>query len=214
MTVRPRIVLTGGPCGGKSALIDELAADPTWAGRFLAWPETASFARIAGITPAEKLFERVVVNLAMALEDGLERALEPEDRRVVLCHRGSLDALAFWRRQGWPQDEFFEYTKTTQEVHYARYAGVIHLVTAADGALDAYTRWPAAHRPESPEEAIALDRWLAEAWGGHPHYHRTDNAGRDWAAKSKAARAALAELAGGWVAAALPLPDAPPSVSD
>jgi hypothetical protein len=40
--------------------------------------------------PAEKLFERVVFNLATALEDGLDRALDPNDRRVILCHRGSL----------------------------------------------------------------------------------------------------------------------------
>jgi len=196
MSARPRIVLTGGPGGGKSTLIDELRADPAWAGRFLAWPETVSFARITGISPAEKLFERVVVNLAIALEDGLDRALEPTDRRVMVCHRGSLDALAFWRRQGWPEDEFFEFTATTREAHYGRYAGILHLVTAADGALDAYTRWPAAHRPESPEEAIALDQWLEDAWGSHPRYRRIDNVGRDWAAKSQAARTALAELVG------------------
>ena len=132
----------------------------------------------------------------MALEDGLDRALETADRRTIVCHRGSLDPLAFWRQRGWPQDEFFEYTATTREIHYARYAGVIHLVTAADGAPDAYRRWPAAHRPESPQEATALDRWLEEAWGDHPHYRRIDNSGRDWAAKSQTARAALAELAG------------------
>lgn len=196
MSARPRIVLTGGPCGGKSALIDDLRADPAWTARFLAWPETASFARIAGISPAEKLFERVVVHLAMALEDGLDRALEPADRRVILCHRGSLDPLAFWRQRGWSADEFFKFTGTTREAHYARYSGVIHLVTAADGALPAYSRWPAVHRPETPEEAIALDGWLEEAWRDHPGYRRIDNTGRDWATKSVAARAALAELLG------------------
>lgn len=38
--------------------------------------------------------------------------------------------------------------------------------------------------------------WLEEAWGGHPRYRRIDNVGGDWAAKSKAARAALAQLVG------------------
>jgi hypothetical protein len=196
VSARPRIVLTGGPGGGKSALIEELRTDPAWAGRFLAWPETVAFVRISGISPAERLFERVVVNFAMALEDGLDRALEPSDRRLILCHRGSLDALAFWRARGWAQDEFFEFTGMTRKAHYERYAGVLHLVTAADGAAHAYRRRPAAHRPESAQEAIALDRWLVEAWGGHPRYRRIDNAGRDWPAKSHAARAALAELAG------------------
>ena len=205
MSARPRIVLTGGPGGGKSTLIEELGGDQAWAGRFVAWPETVSFARIAGIPPTEKLFERVVVNLATALEDALDRALDPTDRRIILCHRGSLDALAFWRQRGWSSDEFFEFTGTTREGHYARYAGVIHLVTAADGAPAAYARWPDAHRPESPAEAIVLDDWLAEAWGSHPRYRRIDNAGRDWVAKSLAARAVLAELTLGLHDAATPL---------
>lgn len=196
MAERPRIVLTGGPGGGKSALIDELRRDPSWSPRFVAWPETVAFAGIAGISPSEKLFERVVVELAMALEDALDRAFEPDDRRFVLCHRGSLDPLAFWRRQGWPPDEFFAFTTTTLETHYARYAGVIHLVSAADGAAETYTRWPESHRPELPDEAIALDRWLAEAWGGHPGYRRIDNAGLGWDAKARAAREALEELVG------------------
>ena len=204
MSARPRIVLTGGPGGGKSTLIEELRVDPAWAGRFVAWPETVSFARIVGIPPTEKLFERVVVNLATALEDALDRALDPTDRRVILCHRGSLDAMAFWRQRGWSPDEFFEFTRTTREGHYARYAGVIHLVTAADGAPAAYTRWPDAHRPESPAEAVAVDDWLAEAWGSHPWYRRIDNVGRDWAAKSMAARATLAEMALSWLGNATP----------
>ncbi|MHB8958936.1 MAG: AAA family ATPase [Candidatus Limnocylindrales bacterium] len=152
---RPRFVLTGGPGGGKSTLIEELRVDPTWADRFVAWPETVSFARFAGIQPTEKLFERVVVNLAVALEDALDRALDPTDRRVILCHRGSLDALAFWRQRGWSPGEFYAFTRTTREGHYARYAGVIHLVTAANGAPAAYARWPDAHRPGGDGIALA-----------------------------------------------------------
>ncbi len=194
MTTRLRIVLTGGPCGGKSALIGELRADPAWAGRFLAWPETVSFVRIAGISPGEKLFERLVVNLAMALEGGLDRTLEPNDRRVILCHRGSFDPLAFWRQRGWPERAFFAFTGTTRESHYRRYAAVIHLVTTADGAPLEYTRWPHAHRPEEAEEAIRLDMWLREAWSGHPRYWCIGNTGRDWATKSREAREILSGL--------------------
>jgi hypothetical protein len=43
----------------------------------------------------------------------------------------------------------------------------------------AYTRWPQTHRPEEPDQAIQLDRWLEEVRGGHPRYTRLDNAGRD-----------------------------------
>ena len=78
--------------------------------------------------------------------------------------------------------------------HYARYHAVIHLVTAADGAASHYTRWPEAHRRETVEEAVRLDRLLHEVWRAHPRYYRVDNEGRDWRAKSEAAQRILARL--------------------
>ena len=162
MSRRPVIVLTGGPGGGKSTLIEELRRDPAWVARFVALPEAVHYARFTNISPQDKLLQRVIVHLQMALEDGLDRALGPEDSRPIICHRGSLDPLAFWRQRGWPVDEFFPFIGICREDHYRRYAGVIHLVTAADGVPREYTRWPVAHRPEEPEEAIRLDRWLAK----------------------------------------------------
>jgi hypothetical protein len=79
MSARPRIVLTGGPCGGKSALIADLLADPAWAGRVLAWPETVSFARIGGISVAEPLFERV---------KECQEALDARTSNAPHCQRG------------------------------------------------------------------------------------------------------------------------------
>lgn len=188
---RPMIALTGGPGGGKSTLIDDLSRDPAWSGRFVALPETAHTARHVLITPKVKLFQRAMVELQISLEDGLDRALGPGDRRAIICHRGSLDPVAFWRQRGWSMDEFYSFTGTRPQEHYQRYAAVIHLVTAADGVPWEYTRWPEAHRPEDAEEALQLDRWLAEGWGGHPEYHRIDNRGRDWPAKSAEARRIL-----------------------
>jgi hypothetical protein len=194
MKKRPVIVLTGGPDGGKTTLIEDLQHDPIWAERFVALPETVHYAKLVNISPREKLFQRVMVDLQMALEDGLKRALDSVDPRPIICHRGSLDPLAFWLQRGWPEDEFFEFTETCLEDHYRRYSAVIHLVTSADGVPWAYTRWPKAHRPEESEEAIRLDRWLHKAWSGHPNYFRLDNEGRDWAAKSKEARDILSSL--------------------
>ncbi len=191
MSTQPAIVLTGGPGGGKTALIEDLSRDPAWAGRFAALPEAIFLMRDIHISPCERLFQRVMVHLQLALEDGLARALGPEDPRLVLCHRGALDPLAYWLDRGWPEDEFYAFMGVSRPALYDRYRAVIHLVTAADGAADYYCRWPDAHRPEQPADAIRLDRLLEQVWGDHPHYHRLDNAGRDWPAKSAAARAIL-----------------------
>lgn len=187
----PIIALTGGPGGGKTTLIDELRRDPAWSGRFAALPEAISLMSGMAISPRERLFQRIMVHVQMALEDGLDRAFAAESGRFILCHRGSLDPLAYWLDRGWQEDEFFAYTGTTREEHYRRYAAVIHLVTAADGAEHAYRCWPEAHRPETTEDSIRIDQLLQQVWSGHPRYYRINNVGRDWMAKSKEARMIL-----------------------
>jgi hypothetical protein len=193
-TMSKRVVLTGGPGGGKTALIQELAEDPAWRGRFLVLPEAIFVAGRVGISARERLFQRLMVETQCALEDVLSRILNPTDPRVVLCHRGTLDPLAYWLDRGWPEDEFFTFTRMNRAEHYHRYQSVIHLVTAADGAETHYRRWPEAHRPESVEQAVRIDRLLQEVWSGHPNYYRLDNEGRDWAAKARAARGLLARV--------------------
>lgn len=188
------LVLTGGPSGGKTTLIDELLRDPVWAGQVAALPEAIFTLRQVGISPREKLFQRVMVYMQIAMEDSLSRALGSDNRRLILCHRGSLDPLAYWLDQGWDEEEFFSFTGTKREELYRRYSAVIHLVTAADGAAEYYTRWPDAHRPETPEAAIKIDRLLAKVWGGHPQYYRIDNLGIGWAEKADRARQILSAI--------------------
>jgi hypothetical protein len=188
------IVLTGGPGGGKSTLIAELACDPVWTGHFVTLPEAIHAAHLLDVLPGGRLFELAMVHLRTSLEDDLQRALGSEGPRVILCHRGSLDSLAYWLRRGWPEAEFFTLTGTQREDHYRRYRAVIHLVTAADGAVWAYKRWPEAHRPEKAADAIHIDRLLQRVWADHPNYFRVDNQGRDWRSKSKAARDIMSML--------------------
>lgn len=190
LTRLKRLVLTGGPCGGKTRLISELQHDPDWVHRFFVLPEVISVAGQSGVLPQEQLFQRVMVATQMALEDAMDAALA-DDWHLLLCHRGTLDPLAYWLDRGWSEQEFFEFTQTNREAHYSRYIGVVHLVTAADGACEHYVHWPDADRTESPEGAIRIDRSLEHAWGGHPRYICIENIGRDWATKSRMARNAL-----------------------
>lgn len=194
MTKRCIVVLTGGPGGGKTTLLEELARDPAWANRFVALPEAIFATRFLNIAPREKLFQRVMVNLEIGIEDAVARALCAADPRAILCHRGTLDPLAYWLDCGWTEEEFLAFTETRREEHYARYTAVIHFVTAADDAPQAYKRYPEAHRPEKPKDAIRLDRLLEHVWRDHPRYFRIDNTGRDWEVKAEEARRILEKL--------------------
>ena len=192
--MRELIVLTGGPGGGKTTLIEALAQDPVWRESFLALPEAILIAGRVGVPTQERLFQRLMVEFQRGLEDALARALDPSDPRFILCHRGTLDPLAYWLDRGWPEDRFFAFTGMKREDHLRRYTAVIHLVTAADGAEEYYARWPESHRPEQIEDAVRLDALLHRVWRDHPHYYRLGNEGQDWAAKSEKARDVLSGL--------------------
>lgn len=188
MTKPCLICLTGGPGGGKTSLIEELVHRQTTGTNYVGLPEAISVTGQLGISSNEKYFQRIMVHLQIALEDGLQRALIDSSGAVILCHRGSLDPLAYWLDRGWQEEAFFAYTGTSRGEHIQRYTAVLHLVTAADGAVEHYTRWPEAHRPETLVDAVRLDRLLNRVWRDHPHYYRIDNQDRNWHQKAKLAR--------------------------
>jgi hypothetical protein len=73
-----------------------------------------------------------------------------------------------------------------------RYAVVLHLQTAAVGAVAAYRRWPNAHRPETLAQAAEIDHFCALVWRDHPHYKLIPNKNCAWLEKSQMAKRLLA----------------------
>jgi predicted ATPase len=188
-------VLTGGPGGGKSTLIAELRAADRSAQRWLLVPEAAPLLFQAGLDAREQRFQVATAGLQVALETACAQAARPG--QVLICHRGALDTLAYWRRNGWPEADFFALTGTSREDYLARYQGVIHLQTTAIGAAAHYRRWPETHRPETPAQAAEIDHLCAQAWQSHPGYMLIANEGRSWPAKARAAR----DLLDSWLTA-------------
>jgi hypothetical protein len=97
MPRRPVVVLTGDPGGGKSSLMEELKQDPAWDGRLLFLPQAVQAMHTVNRSPREKLFQRVLVNLQMGLEDGLARSAGFAVSALVCyncgCHILSYDYL-------------------------------------------------------------------------------------------------------------------------
>lgn len=191
----PVIVVSGGPCGGKSTFLVHVRE---WLESYGLYPlivsETATEFITAGVTPKvlhHVSFQEQLFLYSIDRESRyLDIAEKIEGRQVVvLCDRGLLDPAAYMA----PKEYAGMITKLgyTKGDLMSRYKLVIHLVTAADGAEDFYTLSNNIARGESPEEARLLDKKTQHAWLGHPHQVIVDNS-TDFATKMKRALRSLA----------------------
>lgn len=162
---RCRIVLTGGPGGGKTTAADlfrrELGA------RVVIVPEAATILFSGGFprssaADAKRATQTAIFHVQRHLED-VQSALFPD--RVLLCDRGTIDGAAYW--PGSP-DEFFRELGSTLESELQRYDAVVFFQSAAVGGIAIEGGNPI--RIENLEEALELDRRLRGLWSKHPRF--------------------------------------------
>jgi CYTH domain-containing protein/predicted ATPase len=184
-----RIVLTGGPCGGKTTALTRITERMQDLGfRVLRVPEVPTLlllggATLDGVTLEQFIaFETSVLETQIALEDGFLRVAAASDQPcVVVYDRGLLDVSAYLPDSAW-RSLLDDHGWSVVALRDRRYDAVIHMVTAADGAEGFYTTANNAARRETPAQARDLDARLREAWVGHPHLRVIDNS-TDFAAK-------------------------------
>ena len=126
--VKKRIVITGGPGGGKTTALDLFRRE--FSGKIASVPESATMIFSGGIERSTninvlKAQQTAIFNLQKHLED-IQRATYPEC--LILCDRGTLDGLAYWPES---EEDFFDQMNTNLEQELARYDGVIFFETAA-----------------------------------------------------------------------------------
>jgi len=185
----PRIVLTGGPGGGKTTFLRDLrSADPDRQ-KYVLVPEAATLLIGAGHLPGTKEFQLAVVRLQLALEQTCSDLVRPG--QVLVCDRSTVDSLAYWFLLGGSEEEFFLRIGLSKEAIYGRYDGALHLRTAARGAEKRYIRLQEGARMETPEEAAEIDALCAQVWSPHPGYRLIENLGDGWEKKSQRAKEAL-----------------------
>lgn len=175
-----KIVVTGGPCAGKSTALSWIQNAFSQRGYTVLFvPETATELISGGVAPwtcgTNLDFQKGQMRLQLEKEAIFEQAARTmnNEKLLIVCDRGALDNKAYM------DDEEYEAVlkglgKTHEELLLS-YDAVFHLVTAANGAEQFYTLENNAARTESPEEAMALDDKLIAAWTGHPHLRVIDN---------------------------------------
>lgn len=176
-----KIVITGGPCAGKTTGMSWIQNAFTERGYTVLFiPEIATELISGGVAPwtcgSNGEYQKCQLKLQMEKEKVFEYAARTMDSEKILivCDRGALDNKAYMT-----DAEFAvaaNYVGANEVELRDGYDAVFHLVTAAKGAQKFYTTANNTARTETPEEAAALDDKLIAAWTGHPHLRIIDNA--------------------------------------
>lgn len=159
-----RVVLTGGPCAGKSTVMTDLTqllreknflvfTMPEIATEMFNWSDGKMWEDYGEDGPdGDKRWAELQISLTrvqIVIEDSINqmmlrslarrrRGLNPPRGAVFLLDRGVVDNLAYCSKEAWAI-VLEELGTTTARLRDTRYDHVIHLVTAANGAEQYYT---------------------------------------------------------------------------
>lgn len=181
-----KIVLTGGPCAGKTtALVRVIEHFNSLGFKVFCVPEVPTIYSLAGwnyLTPNRQLYfegERAILETQLAFEEQFQRLASVCTKPVlIVCDRGTMDISAYIKPQEW--DDITAQAGVNINQLRERYDAVLHLVSAADGAEQYYTTATNSTRYEKADEeglriARELDKKIIRAWTGHPHLRVINN---------------------------------------
>lgn len=181
-----KIVLTGGPCAGKTtALVRVIDHFSSLGYKVFTVPEVPTLYSLGGwnyLTPNRKLYyegERAILDTQLSLENNFLRMAEVCTKPVLIVYdRGTMDISAYMTPEMWV--DITTKAGTSSNELRERYDAVLHLVSAADGAEQFYTTATNSTRYEKADEeglriARELDKKVIMAWTGHPHLRVINN---------------------------------------
>ncbi|GAD06216.1 ATPase AAA [Porphyromonas crevioricanis] len=179
-----RIVMTGGPCAGKTTAMVKIIERFTDMGYLVyALPETPTLFNAASVnfsTSDKQYFyniEKAVLKFQIQMEDTFYELARTASQPVLLiADRGTMDISAYMDPTAW-QAMIDELGYSQMKLRNARYDAVIHLVTAANGAEEHYTTDNNDLRRETLDEARELDAKVIAAWTGHQNLRIVENDG-------------------------------------
>lgn len=156
-----RVVVTGGPGAGKTALLELIRHALCRHVKILS--ESAGIVFGGGFPREDDPVCRQAAQRAIYhVQRELEVIGDTHNPAIVLCDRGTVDGVAYWPGA---QSEFWSSLGTEPQAELARYDAVIHLRTPPPG--QGYNhRNPL--RTESPAAAAAIDERILQAWALHP----------------------------------------------
>lgn len=178
-----KIVLTGGPCGGKTTALARVSSYLRERGfEVFTAPEVFTLLGSNGFSldyfatdGMDIVFQGTLLDMQRSVEDGMETVLKARGLpSVILCDRGIMDGAAYMSSESWEHILKSRGLDIT-DAREGRYNAVFHMVTAAEGAEQYYSLDNNAVRSESPEMAREVDNKTRNVWNGHPKHYVLDN---------------------------------------
>ena len=170
--LKANIVLTGGPCAGKTTTIAKVKEYLEGLGyHVLLLNECATELINGGVRPfgdnalSVYDFENEVLNLQLYKEKRYKDFLKNyhgNEECIILSDRGSLDVKAYLGQELF--DKMIEENKLDLNELQNRYDLVIHMVTVASDIKNKYNTSTNTARFEDADEAINLDKRTSDAW--------------------------------------------------
>lgn len=175
-----KIVLTGGPCAGKTTALNWISNYFTKRGYTVLFvPETATELISNGVAPwtcgTNYEYQKFQVQLQKVKEKIFDEAARTmnNNKILIVCDRGMLDNKAYMKDVEFKR--LMREFNTSETKERDSYDAVFHLVSAAKGKEGVYTLANNQARTESIEEARVLDDKIISSWTGHPHFRIIDN---------------------------------------
>ncbi|CAM9455463.1 unnamed protein product, partial [Heterosigma akashiwo] len=200
-----RVVLTGGPNGGKTTATQVIPAllrpdsDLNFP-KVLTIPETPTLIMEMGVNRTEELglndkkllaFQEAVMDIQTRMEDTttkLARKLAScgENRArdiIIIMDRGTMDCKGYMPEYVW--EALLMNKNTTEEAILARYDAVIHIKSVAVENPQLYDELKANNsiRTETRLQAAVQDIKELDSWQGHPARTIIDNGNGNWSDK-------------------------------
>lgn len=174
-----KIVITGGPCAGKSTAlswIQNAFAQKGYTVFFVGESATELINSGINFEACKNAidFQTALMSLQREKEKiYYELAQKLDNKVLIVCDRGMLDSKAYVSSL---EFQCLLNTLETNEIELRdNYDAVFHLVSAAKGAEEFYTLENNSARKESVKEAALVDDKIISAWTGHPHFRVIDN---------------------------------------
>lgn len=172
------IAITGGPCAGKTTVMDALRE--TYGDRLLFMPEVPTILFTGGfprpgidVAYSDKWFwdfQEAVISTQRSME--AQYRIMADERKVdaLIFDRGLIEGAAYvpGGEQG-----YYDRFKISVPETYSRYGLIIHLQSVATCRPELWDSLKdvGALRYETLEEAQERDRRIKKVWGDHPNWY-------------------------------------------